>query len=238
MKADAIIFDKDGTLIDFDAFWVTVSVKAIEDILNKLGRTDIPACDILTAFGVNDGVTDIEGVLCKGTYEQMGQIVHSILKGHGCNIPLDEAVKLVIDAYNKNADAGQVKPTCPELKEVLTKLKNQNKRLAVVTTDNDKITRKCLKRLGIEELFDKIYTDSGDLPTKPDPCCALDFADHTGVEKERLIVVGDTVTDVSFARNAGIKVISIAKTDKHRAALTPFADKVISSLTELSDILE
>ena len=190
MKADAIIFDKDGTLIDFDAFWVTVSVKAIEDILNKLGRTDIPACDILTAFGVNDGVTDIEGVLCKGTYEQMGQIVHGILSEHGCNIPLDEAVKLVIDAYNKNADAGQVKPTCPELKEVLTELKNQNKRLAVVTTDNDEITRKCLKRLGIEELFDKIYTDNGDLPAKPDPCCALDFADHTGVEKEHLIMVG------------------------------------------------
>ena len=37
MKADAIIFDKDGTLLDFDAFWVSLSVKALEDVLGELG---------------------------------------------------------------------------------------------------------------------------------------------------------------------------------------------------------
>ena len=79
MNADAIIFDKDGTLIDFDTFWVTVSVKAIEDILKKLGREDICVSEILSAFGIHAGVIDIEGVLCKGTYEQMGQILYNIL---------------------------------------------------------------------------------------------------------------------------------------------------------------
>ena len=29
---------------------------------------DISTCEILDAFGVHDGVTDMNGVLCKGTY--------------------------------------------------------------------------------------------------------------------------------------------------------------------------
>ena len=28
MKKEIIVFDKDGTLIDFDAFWVKVSISA------------------------------------------------------------------------------------------------------------------------------------------------------------------------------------------------------------------
>ena len=79
MKADAIIFDKDGTLLDFDAFWVTVSVKAIEAVLTEFHQTDVPVGEILEAFGVHDGVTDMNSVLCKGTYEQLGQITYEIL---------------------------------------------------------------------------------------------------------------------------------------------------------------
>lgn len=238
INADAIIFDKDGTLIDFDAFWIPVTVKAMEDILKKLNKTDIPICEILTAFGVHNGVTDIDSVLCKGTYTQMGQIIYNILKDHGCNISCDETVKLVIEAYNKNASINDVKPTSPKLVEVLTKLKSQGKKLAVVTTDNEEITIKCLEKLGVVELFDKIYTDNGKFPPKPDPYCAFDFCNLVRVEKERTVMIGDTMTDVSFAKNAGIPVICLAKTDENRTILSEFADAVISDLCELLDLLK
>ena len=35
----AIIFDKDGTLIDFDSFWITVSVDAIKHILKNVNNS-------------------------------------------------------------------------------------------------------------------------------------------------------------------------------------------------------
>ena len=60
MHADLIIFDKDGTLMDFDAYWVTVSRTAIDRILSRMGRTDIPMETILSALGVKNGRTDIE----------------------------------------------------------------------------------------------------------------------------------------------------------------------------------
>lgn len=237
MDADAIIFDKDGTLIDFDAFWVTVSCKAIGDVLKELGREDIPIREILAALGVHNGVTDIDGVLRKGTYEQIGQIVYGILNEYACNLSCDKAVRSVIDAYNRNSDAGEVKPTCPDLAKILTELKKQNKKLAVVTTDNEGITHKCLKKLGIEKLFDKIYTDDGTTPVKPDPYCAYDFCKLTGVRRERAVMIGDTINDVNFAKNAGIAVIGVAKTHQNRALLAPYADTVISDLSCLPDIL-
>lgn len=237
MQADAIMFDKDGTLLDFDAFWVTISVKAMEDILRELGRTDIPVDAFLTAFGVHDGVTDMEGVLCKGTYVQMGQIVHTILSQYGVTISCQETVRRVNEAYTRHADAGEVLPTCPDLAAVLTQLKKQGKKLAVVTTDNEGITRKCLEKLGIAELFDKIYTDDGKTPQKPDPYCAEAFAQVAGVPKDRMVMVGDTMTDMHFARNAGIAVIGVAKSEKNRSILAPYAYRVIPDISALPDVL-
>lgn len=157
---------------------------------------------------------------------------------YGCNVSCKEVTDVVTDAFGKNSDAGEVKPTCPNLAEVLTLLKKRNKKLAVVTADNEEIARKCLKKLGIEDLFDKIYTDDGKTPVKPDPYCAGDFLRLTGLEKDNIVMVGDTMTDVSFAKNAGIAVFGVAKTDKNKAVLSPFADAVIPNLSSLLDILE
>ena len=237
MNANAVIFDKDGTLIDFDAFWVRVSVKAIEDVLEALGQDSAAASDILEAFGVHDGITDIDGVLCKGTYEQMGRIVFDILKKYGCGSSCDEVTQIVVEAYNRNADAGEVKPSCSGLYEVLLALKKQGKRLAVVTTDNLEITKKCLEKLGVLELFDRVYTDDGVYPTKPDPYCVLDFCERFGLSREEVVMVGDTVTDVRFAENAGISVIGIAKNENNHRILAQWADAVVDSPAGLIPLL-
>ena len=237
MKLKGIIFDKDGTLIDFDAFWVSVTVKAISEVLSDTGLGTEPQAEILEAFGVHNGKTDINGVLCKGTYEQMGTIVYNILKNRGCVAEKEDVIASVISAYERNADAGEVKPTCPELRCTLEKLKSMGIRLAVVTTDNETITRKCLRDLGIDSLFDKIYTDNGIYPPKPDPYCANDFSKSFGIEKELSAMVGDTVTDVRFSKNAGIRAISLASSEESRDILAKDADVVISKISELLDLI-
>lgn len=238
MKIDAIIFDKDGTLIDFDAFWVSVARAAVKCALGRVGAGENLLPEIMLGFGVKDGVTDVDGVLCKGTYEELGMIFHRALKRHGMDISESDAVKIMNGAFCESADAGVIKPVCESLAATLTELNARGVRLAVVTTDNELITRKCLSGLGILELFDKIYTDDGVHPTKPDPYCANDFATLTATSKDRLLMVGDTMTDMCFAKNAGIRAVGIAKTEAGRELLLPHALAVISDYRALLDIIE
>lgn len=238
MKTKAIIFDKDGTLLNFDSFWVKVSLKALSEIFTLLNVKNVDINEILTAYGVTDGVTDIDGILSKGTYRQMGEILNAILSRHGYNFNTEKLTKLLHEAYDNNAEAGQFIPNTEDMKDILCKLKTEGIKMAVVTTDNETVTAKCLKKLGIENIFTKIYTDNGVYPTKPDPYCAFDFMKLTETEKGSLLMVGDTETDVKFARNAGIKVICIAKSEKNKNKLLSLADAVVSNYTELFDIIE
>lgn len=237
MKASALIFDKDGTLIEFDAFWVSLSIKAIQQVLDGLNIQG-ELSNIIEAFGVHDGVTDINGVLCHGTYAQMGEIVYDILKKHNPSLSKEQITNLVESSYKENVCFGEVKPTTPSLKNVLEKLKERGKKLAVVTTDNEDVTRVCLNKLGIEELFDKIYTDNGHFPPKPNPFCANDFCEKFGLDKNKVVMVGDTMTDVRFAKNAGIKIISLAQKEENRAQLCDYADVIVDDLTKLLEIIE
>ena len=237
IKTEAVICDKDGTLIDFDAFWVAVSKEAISKIAERYGAAESIEEKILAAFGVNNGVTDPDGVLCKGTYEEMGDIVFRILWESEISCERSIVIREVVDAYNSSADSGEVRATSEKLAQVLSELKARGKRLAVVTTDNEVITKKCLRSIGIEHIFDKIYTDNGIYPTKPDPYCALDFCAELGVEPCHTVMVGDTVTDMKFAKNAGLVAIGIGNSEKKREGLAPLADALISDMSELPALL-
>lgn len=234
---EAVIFDKDGTLIDFDAFWLNMSVKALTDVLDRTSLQDIPLSEILEPFGVRNGVTSIEGVVCKGTYAQMGETVYNVLKRHGYQGTLPDTVKLVEDMYVKNADAGKLLPTCRNLKETLQTLKDRGIKLAVVTTDNREMTLKCLNALGVAELFDAIYTDDGTLPTKPDPACAEDLCRRFGLKKEKVLMVGDTMTDVEFSQNAGLSMIGVAKTGENKQILRRHIDTVVPDVSYLPELI-
>lgn len=238
MAVKAIIFDKDGTLLDFDAFWLTVSDNALNEILKQMNRQDIPMEELWSRLGVNDHTTDINGVLCRGTYSQIAQEIHTILVKHGCDCTLEKIEQLTVDAYHRNADKGIVKATCDNICDVMAGLKNMGLTLAVVTTDNPFVTQKCLKSLNIDTFFDAIYTDDGTLPTKPDPFCIHDLCKKFGMSPSQVIMVGDTITDMNFAKNGGIKAIGVAKSENNKAILNRYTHLVIPDISYIFDALK
>ncbi len=238
MKKEIIVFDKDGTLLDFDAFWVSQTIAAIKEVLKAVEKEEADLEAILKAFGVENGVTDIDGVLCHGTYEEIGLVLYEILKENGETRSADEIVSLFNDACKNNVDKGVVLPTCENIKEVLTRLKEEGRTLLIVTTDNYETTYRCLDALGIKDYFEKIYADDGITPTKPDPTCIVEYLKAVGSSAEKAVMIGDTMNDIGFARNAGMHVIGVAKTEKTRARLAPYADFVIPDISTVCDVIK
>ena len=237
MDIQAILFDKDGTLMKFDRYWVEVSRHAINDILRQIGREDIPTERLLAALGVKDGISDTDGLLCKGTYEQIGLALNAVLREYGAAVSEADSIQMTLAAYDKNADTGKVEPVCDNLREVLLSLKRSGRKLAVVTTDNALITAKCLEKLGVADVFDKVYTDDGQTPVKPDPWGAKAYLRRTGPKPQTPQIARDPMTDVRFARNAGISVIGVGEKPDGRERLMPYANAVLPDISHLADLL-
>ena len=229
MDIKAILFDKDGTLIDFDAFWIPVSAAAVKDILSRAGAGDDMLTEVLGALGVHGDTTDPDGLLCRGTYGEMGLKIRGVLSEHGIRLSEEEAMRMTGDAFSRSAGAGTVKPVCA----VLERLKERGIRLLVVTTDNPEVTHICLEKLNIEDLFEKVIADDGVVPPKPDPRCALDFAGKSGIPVGEIAMVGDTLTDIGFARNAGMRMIYVGKSSE----AGKLADARISDVSHIFEII-
>ena len=235
MKTKAIIFDKDGTLIDFDAFWIKISTVAVKDILKELECNDVSAEDVLSILGVEDGITNIDGILCSSTYSKIGDNINYALSRSGYTFDLEYVKSITLSAFERHVDKGVVKGTCENIREVLLKIKKEGIKIFVVTSDRIFTTEKSLKILGVFDVFDGIYTDDGDVPPKPKPDCIYDICKKFSLSPDEIIMVGDTVNDVNFAKNGGIKMIGVAKGEKNRERFLKQTEIV---LPDISYVLE
>lgn len=237
MKIKAIIFDKDGTLLDFDAFWVNVAVGAVSEILRKVNADASLADELLASVGADRKIALLNGLLCKGTYARISDAFYNVLKNAGYDIELDGFESTVVEAFHNNFSKGKIIPTCENLKEVIKKLISMGIKTAVVTTDDRYVTEKCLDKLGIKELFRRIYTDDGISPSKPNPYYINRFCADEGLIPDEILMVGDTMTDMKFAENGGVKAIGVTKCEEGRNLLKSKAYAVIEDISHIFDVI-
>lgn len=237
MNTKYLVFDKDGTLMNFEKFWIKILHISVETTLKRYNAPLNLAQKIYKAFGADEDFVDINGILCAGTYTMMGEAIYNIFSENGIEVDFDELCRTTKEDFYSNYHVGEIVPTCDNIKELFQKISKSGIKSVLVTSDDAFGAKKCLDAFGITEYFDAIYPDDGIHPPKPDPYYIDLLCAEKGAKKSEIVMVGDTFTDMNFAKNAGVKSVAVSKSEKNRKLLEPMADAVIEDISHIFEVI-
>ncbi len=237
MKIKGIVFDKDGTLIDYAACWLERTEAATKKLLASYGAEQAYP-NIMKRMGVTeDGNVDIRGALCHSTYYSISLYYAEEMAKFGIYPDPDAFYGELVTAFNEYKHLSRSVPAAEGIDELFSKLKEMDIRLALVTTDNKEGAKRTLAPLGIFDSFDTVLCSDGIHPSKPDPYYMNLFLSEYHLAPDEVLMVGDTESDMLFGRNAGTYTLAVGKTEQNRAYLSPLADFTAESVLAIPDII-
>lgn len=232
-----VIFDKDGTLIDFHSLWVPVVRARARFILEEAGLDGAIEPALLRAFGYDPeaGRIDPRGPLAVAPRVESAVIGATLLYGAG--LAWEAAMAAVRRAYRRAdeaVDPARVARGVPGLEPALRALRAAGARLAVATTDTTAQATRGLAALGVADLFDAILGADGVSASKPHPEMVQHLCARAAVAPREAVVVGDGVADMLMARGAGVGLaVGVLTGITPEAELAAHADVVVTSLADL-----
>lgn len=214
-KAEAVIFDMDGVLIDTER----ISFKSFQEVFKKYSY-EMDEKFYLTMIGRN--VKSIRGLM---------------ENEYGTSFPFDEIYEQKVNLCREiiSRDGVIMKEGVHELIDYLIK---ENYKIAVATSTSRIRAVQLLEEIGVKEKVNFVICGDQVENSKPDPEIFLKAAKGLGVEPEKCIVIEDSdagITAAHAAKMIGINVPDMKILDDETKKL---AFKICESLLEVKKYLE
>lgn len=234
-----IIFDKDGTLVDFTATWVPLIRKRVAFLLKALGRDGELEAFLLKSWGIDPQTWKIEPRGPCPVSPRSDEIVIGTMALYQHGYPWDESKQLVTQAFDQaDADSDRKKMLKPidGIQEILSSLKSKGFSLALATSDERRDTEVMLSSLNMEDLFDIVLCAGEVNSPKPHPETLMTICRQLSISPQESIFMGDTVTDMVMGKRAGVALtVGILEGGvTPREELERVGDLVIESIRELT----
>ena len=185
MQHKYYLFDFDGTLVDSMPTFVSSMLRILDENDISYGSDIIK---IITPLGLN-GTAEyyIDQMGVKLSKEQL----MGIMKDH------------MMDDYFHTI------PSKMNVPEVLQELKNRGASLNVLTASPHITLDACLKRLGLWELFDNVWSCDDFNTTKADPQIYVRAAEKMNTTVENVLFLDDNLNADLTAKAAGMQVCGV-----------------------------
>jgi phosphoglycolate phosphatase len=230
MPIKAILFDKDGTLLDFDLTWGAAGYH----VMRKLADGNEEAFQRLVDVAEYDldqrryrptshlvaGAIDVVAPIWA---EALGRSDH-------------DGVAHDIDRLFRQSAPDYIVPL-GDPSGLMKTLVDKGYRLGIATNDSEAAALQQAEIMGLIPHLDFIVGYDSGHGSKPDPGMVEAFARATGHAAGHVAMVGDSTHDLHAARAAGAVAIAVLSGPASRDELEPHADHVIASIADLPALL-
>ena len=197
---DAVVFDKDGTLVDVHRTWGPAMVRTLEDLVDD--RDDRQR--VASAIGVDlaEGTLSTNSpVIAESNAEIAARIAAELDRSVAeTALRLEELVTVHV---------GDAVQPLPGVGRLLSALKDHGFWIGLATNDSGESAAKQLVKLGWRSYFDSVIGYDSGFGSKPNPGMLVASAQRAGCSMDRVLMVGDTATDVGAAKSAGCRVVVV-----------------------------
>jgi len=222
MSLAGLLFDKDGTLFDFQRSWGPW----LAGFLAEIAPDTAHRLHVAKALGftLETGRFRPDSVFVHDTLEEIMDAVLPLL-------PQWDRATLAAHTLRETARVPQV-PTTP-LAPLLARFKARGLVLGVATNDNERPARAQLEAADVLGYFDFIAGYDSGFGGKPETGMQRAFCAAHALPPAKVAMVGDSLHDMVSGRDAGMVTIAVLTGTTPRAALAEVADVVLGDISEI-----
>ena len=236
-----IIIDKDGTLFNYAYVWGPVVAGAVKAGFSELGvngeKLEWLSLGFEKLFGVDDkGNNYKNGILFRPDLAPItiARMVLLSLKAVLNPFKVKNKVYSKIQMMGELIKGELEEKQFPGVRELFIKLKESGYVIGIVTNDSINTTAYFLEKMGLCEFVDFIRGAESGCRKKPHPDALNEFLKEFSLSADDVAVVGDTKSDMEFAKrgNAGYRV-SVLTGSGDEKLLRRLSDAVYPTIQDL-----
>ncbi len=206
-KLKAIIFDKDGTLFDYAQVWQTVLIESIDSAFEAMGKHDrLRAKEaMLRLMGIDEAGRCLPSGLVF-THRRVRIFRRFFLYCIRWRVNAFKAMRAYYLSVTNSETLLGAKLAAMDFsmqRHLFSSLKDAGHRIGIITSDTDSSTALFLRLMGLAEYVDFVVSRDSHYKRKPHPQAFLEFCSRFGLTAGQVAMVGDTITDMLFAKRAG-----------------------------------
>ena len=223
MTIRAVLFDKDGTILDFARTWGPATLKVLDDL--AAGDAAKRAA-LIDAAAIEPGTAIFapHSPIIAGSSADYGVPFAAII-GRQANQGFFTEIDRLYASHGLNSLCA-----LPGAVEAIAALGAKGMPMGLVTNDSEAAARQQMRQLGLDIHLPFIAGYDSGFGAKPHPGMIMAYIERSRLKPSEIAVIGDSLHDLHAARAAGALGVAVTTGLASRADLAEAADLIALDL--------